>query len=335
MKKEIKNVILILGGVSAEREVSLSSSKSIFDALQKLDLNVNLIDPILGSNQYSDLTRYFESSIPVSGKAHNYLEAVSQISHDKTDVVFNGLHGKWGEDGIIQSLLELRGLKYTGSKVLASSLSMNKHFTKLFFKQSGVSTPRWISVDEREIDFAKVEKYVKETFNFPCVVKPNDQGSAIGLSICGNSEELLKGLKNASVYSNSLMIEEYIEGREMTVGILGNDVFPVLEIKPKHFFYDYECKYTSGMSEYIIPADIPNDVSDKLQEQALLAYKSIGCENYGRIDFRINSKMEVYCLEVNTLPGMTSTSLLPKSANAVGLNFEALVERIITQAVTE
>jgi D-alanine-D-alanine ligase len=323
------NIALFLGGTSPEKEVSKSSSKSIFAALTKLGHNVTLMNPAYGKNQPADINDFFSEKeyAPVSNE--NYVETVNSKALDNIDLVFLGLHGKWGEDGIIQSLLELRGKKYTGSKVLASSLSMDKKMSKILFQHYGIKTPKWVSVPKNNFEHDQVLAMIKENLGYPCVIKPNDQGSTVGLTICNEESQVISAVNLALEFSDKALIEEYIDGHEITVGIIENTALPALEIKPKHELYDYECKYTSGMSEYIVPADVPKDVFEKLQLQALLAFKSLGCEGYGRIDFRVNSKWEIYCLEINTLPGMTSTSLVPKMAKAVGITFEELIDRII------
>ena len=201
--------------------------------------------------------------------------------------------------------------------------------SKILFQHYGIKTPKWISIPKNNFEPEQVLEMIKKNLGFPCVIKPNDQGSTVGLTICKDESEVVAAIHLALEFSDNALIEEYIEGHEITVGIIEGTALPALEIKPKHGLYDYECKYTSGMSEYIVPADIPKDIFEKLQLQALMAFKSLGCEGYGRIDFRVNSKWEIYCLEVNTLPGMTSTSLVPKMAKAVGISFEQLIERII------
>lgn len=323
------NIALFLGGTSPEKEVSKSSSKSICAALRGLGHNVTLINPAYGSNQPKDEQDFFTEKdyVPISNR--NFVEAVNFKMLDNIDLVFLGLHGKWGEDGTIQSLLELRGMKYTGSKVLASSISMDKTMSKILFQHYGISTPKWITVTKNRFDISEVEEKIKEKFGYPCVIKPNDQGSTVGLTICKDESEVAAAIDLALEFSDKAVIEEFIEGHELTVGIIENTALPALEIKPKHGLYDYECKYTSGMSEYIVPAQIPKDVFEKLQAEALLAFQSLGCEGYSRIDFRVNSKWEIYCLEVNTLPGMTSTSLVPKMAKAVGISFDQLIDRIV------
>jgi D-alanine-D-alanine ligase len=172
-------------------------------------------------------------------------------------------------------------------------------------------------------------KEIKNKLKYPCVIKPNDQGSTVGLTICKHENEVNEAVKLALQWSDKALIEEYIPGRELTVAILENEVFPVLEIKPKHNLYDYECKYTPGMSEYEVPAKVNDDVSDNMKHSALDAFKALGCEGYARVDFRLSPDNKEYLLEINTLPGMTSTSLVPKMTKAVGISFEELVDRIV------
>ncbi len=332
MKKN--NLALVVGGASAERAVSKLSGRGIYDALLNLGYNVKLIDPALGTDQPENVDEYFIQEDKKTVHVKNYIAAVNSTLFDDIDIVFNGLHGQWGEDGTIQSLFEMKGIRYTGSGVLASSISMNKNFAKVMFKHWGVQTPKWLIYSTGE-DFDQLLGEIKIKLKFPCVVKPNDQGSAIGLSICRSETELPEAIKLATKYSPVVILEEFIAGREITVGILNNHAFPVLEIKPKHEFYDYTCKYTKGMSEYIVPAEIPEVVSEHVKQQALLAYNSVGCISYGRIDFRLSEELKPYCLEVNTLPGMTSTSLLPKTAKAGNISFEELVERIVKNALNK
>jgi D-alanine-D-alanine ligase len=325
--KKIK-VALLLGGTSSEREVSKLSAASIYKALKNLDYEIVLIDPAYGKNQPKNVDDFFSPGEITNISNRNYVEAVNSNLFDNIDIAFLALHGKWGEDGTIQSLLELRGIKYTGSKVLSSSISMDKVMSKILFQHYGVATPKWIIADKNSITLELI-KEISKSFGFPCVVKPNDEGSTVGLSICKNENDFEAAFNIALKYSNKVLIEEYIEGRELTVGILGDEVFPVLEIKPKHELYDYECKYTHGMSDYIVPADIPLEISNILKEQSIKAFKAVECFAYARIDFRLSKNLKPFCLEVNTLPGMTSTSLVPKMAKAVGISFEELVDRII------
>lgn len=326
--KKLK-IALLVGGSSPEREVSKESGKSIAQAVKSLGHDLILIDPSYGNNQPQEENLFFEKEDYAEVKTENYVEALNSRLLDDVDLVFIGLHGKNGEDGTVQSLLELKGKKYTGSKVLSSALAMDKMMTKIMFQHFDVATPKWFVVDAEVKDYNLVSDKIKKFFGYPCVVKPNDQGSTVGLTICRGEREVENSIKLASQFSGKVLIEEYIPGREVTVGLLGQQTLPVLEIVPKHGLYDYEAKYTEGMSEYIVPADIPEDVAHHLQHQALLAFNSVNCSNYARVDFRLTNDNKNYCLEVNTLPGMTSHSLIPKMSKAVGISFNELIERII------
>ena len=328
MKDNLK-IALLLGGTSPEKTVSKHSAASIYDAIKSLGYECKLINPAYGERQPNRPEEFFVDEDPFEISNRNYVAAVNSKLFDDIDVAFIGLHGKYGEDGTIQALLELRGIKYTGSKVLSSSLCMDKSMSKILFHHYGVQTAKWVSLTHNSINPYDVVKMIENDFGFPAVIKPNDQGSTVGLTICENSSQVKNALKLSFQYSDKTIVEEYIAGREITVAVLEDKALPVLEIKPKHGIYDYECKYTSGMSEYIVPADIPKNTAEKFQSQALLAFKALGCEVYGRVDFRMNNNLEPYCLEVNTLPGTTSLSLVPKMAKAVGISFEQLVERII------
>jgi len=331
-EKKIK-VVLIVGGSSGEREVSKESGANIYNALIKLNYDVKIIDPAYGKNQPAEAVDYFSKNDFAELSNENYIEALNLPVLNDADVAFIALHGKWGEDGTIQSLLELKGIKYTGSDVLASSLGMNKSISKIMFNHFDVRTPKWFIVDKTSTDINLIKEKIEKFFGYPCVIKPNDEGSTLGLTICKNQDEVEKGINFSFEYSNVAMVEEYIPGRELTVSVIDKVPMPVLEIKPKHGFYDYEAKYTDGMSEYEVPANLPEDIALQLQQQALLAYQAIGCKDYSRIDFRFNDKNEFYCLEVNTLPGMTSHSLVPKAAKAVGISFEELIDRITKSAL--
>lgn len=326
-------VALLVGGTSPERAVSKMSGKGILQALKNLQYSVVVIDPAYGLHQPNEEEQFFSEKDFTEISNRNIIDAINSTMFDGIDIVFSAMHGKWAEDGTIQSLLELRGLKYTGSKVLASSLAMDKEMSKLIFRQAGVQTADWFSVKHKSFEPVLIADEIKQRFGFPCIIKANDQGSTVGLKFVKDESEVEEGIAIAQQYSNKALIEKYIPGRELTVTILLNEALPVLEIVPKSGFYDYEHKYTSGMSEYIVPAKISEKVFKRAQHQALLAFQSLGCEGYARVDFRMNEQNELYCLEVNTLPGMTPTSLVPKAAKAVGISFEDLVDKIIKQAV--
>lgn len=326
-------IALLVGGTSPEREVSKNTGKSILKALYDLGYKVKVIDPAFGLNQPKEEEKFFEEKDYTERTNRNYIEAINSTMFDDVDIAFLALHGKWGEDGTIQGLLELRGIKYTGSRVLASALAMDKCMTKVMFQHFDVQTPRWFVVGKTETDYELIKTKIKKFFGYPCVIKPNDEGSTIGLTICRGDVEVEQAINKARQFSNKALVEEYIPGREFTVAIIDQQALPVLEIKPKSGFYDYENKYTSGRTEYIVPADLPQKITEHLQHQALLAFNSVGCSSYSRVDFRLTPESKAYCLEVNTLPGMTSTSLVPKMAKAAGITFEQLIDRIIKDAL--
>jgi D-alanine-D-alanine ligase len=335
------NLIVLVGGLSAERNVSLSTGRAIAKGLRESGHNVKVIDPVYGKEQ-PDEEKIYEShpeigrDFPSNKELQNYsnlkvIECFSSSLFDNTDIVFIGLHGKFGEDGRIQSLLELRGVKYTGSGVLSSSMAMDKDVAKILFNHFNIPTPNWFTVEKDNYSAELINEKVKAYLKYPCVIKPNDEGSTVGLSIInrGSERKLPEAMKHAFSYSNKVIVEEYIEGRELTVGVLGTEALPVLEIKPKDGFYDYEHKYTKGMTEYLCPANIPAALANELQEQTLLAHNSLNCKAYSRIDYRLKPDGQYFCLEVNTLPGMTETSLVPKGAGAIGITFPVLLNRII------
>lgn len=323
-------VALLVGGASPERQVSKSSSASIYKALLSLGHRVILIDPAYGKNQPSSPEDFFgeKDLFPVDYK--NYIQAIESGNIQEADTVFIGLHGKWGEDGTVQGMLELSGKPYTGSGILASALAMDKDMSVSLFQRNGVQTPEGFLIKKTDAEDKHISEVILEKTGLPCVIKPNDQGSTVGLSIVHTVDEILPAFNECFRYSDGARVEKYITGRELAVGIIDDIVLPVLEIKPKHEIYDYECKYTSGMSEYIVPADIPEDIAHTIQNQAMLAFNALGCKGYGRADFRLSPDNQSYCMEMNTLPGMTSTSLVPKMAKAIGISFEQLIERIVS-----
>ncbi|MGB5847636.1 MAG: D-alanine--D-alanine ligase [Ignavibacteriaceae bacterium] len=326
------NIAVFVGGTSPEKEVSKSSGRAIYQALNSLGYNCTLIDPAYGTDQPETDEEFFSAKDFGEIKNENLIKTIDSELMNNIDLVFLALHGKLGEDGIIQSLLELKGIKYTGSGVLSSAIAMDKDISKTIFQKNDVNTPSWFTIDKK-FNRDEVVRIINSKFKYPVIIKPNDQGSTVGLSIIKKDEEIFKAIETAFQYSDIVVIEEYIPGREMTVAILEDKPLPVLEIIPKSGFYDYESKYTSGMSEYIVPADVTGDVFDKMQQQAITAFRSLRCKVYGRVDFRLNDENIPFCLEVNTLPGMTETSLVPKMANAVGISFEELIDRIIRNSL--
>lgn len=336
------NITVLTGGTSAERNVALATGKAIAKALRDDGNNVKVVDPIYGSAQPEEEQIFLDK--PVIGKefptaeelkrysGRKVIECINSDIFNDTDIVFLALHGKFGEDGRIQSLLEMRGVKFTGSGVTSSAMAMDKNISKIMFTHCDIMTPKWIMIKKDMHTENKIDESIKLQVGYPAVIKPNDEGSTVGLSIVQPDVEdaqLPKALDTAFEYSANVMAEEYIEGRELTVAVLGGEALPVVEIKPKSGFYDYVHKYTKGFTDYFCPADLPEKLAQHLMEKAVTAHNALGCEVYSRVDFRLNNKGEAYCLEVNTLPGMTELSLVPKAAGASGVTFTQLLNRII------
>ena len=294
------NIILITGGPSAERDVALSSSRSILKSLRELGHNVKVIDPVYGDEAVSE-DKIFEDKVsreyPSTEKLleikktadRNIVKCFNSDMFNNTDLVFLGLHGKFGEDGKIQSLLDLRHLKYTGSEYFASALAFNKEVAKVIFNNNNIPTPRWMfSLSEAEASSEEFLKKIHKQLGFPIVVKPDDDGSSVGLTILKDENDYQaysKAVQLAFNYSKKVLFEKYIEGKELTVSILGDEAYPVIEIKPKDGFYDYEHKYTKGMTEYICPAELSEAETKRVQEFALTAHRALGCKVYSRVDF--------------------------------------------------
>jgi D-alanine-D-alanine ligase len=237
------------------------------------------------------------------------------------DVLFLALHGGRGEDGTLQTLLEMVGVPYTGSGRLGSAMAMDKDISKRLFRQSGVPTADWFMAPV-------TERAVTEHLGWPVVVKPSKQGSTVGLTVVKQKDQLEPAVALARRYDDEVMLEQFVPGRELTVGVLEGKALAVGEIIPRHEIFDYECKYTPGMSEEIFPADLPAAVAAECGRLALLAHDALKLGGYSRVDFRLTPQGELFCLEVNTLPGMTATSLLPQAARAVGIEFPELCDRI-------
>lgn len=335
------NIALITGGLSSEREVALSSGRGILKALRNLGHNVKVIDPVFGS-EYVEEEVIFRDMVskeyPTLEKLRNLqgenarklIDCVNSPLFDDIDIAVLGLHGKFGEDGIIQTLLDLRGIKYTGSGMRASAFAMDKDISKTVFQADGILTPEWIALNRQ--DEYNIREFLR-IFGKPLVVKPNDEGSTVGLTIASDEKELEKGISRAFSYSEKVLVEKYVKGREITVAIVDGKSYPVIEIIPKDGFYDYEHKYTKGRTEYVCPAEIKPAVSDKAREIAMNAFKASGCEVYARVDFLLTPEDELYCLEVNTLPGMTELSLVPMAVKAEGMDFNNLIETIINASL--
>ena len=338
-----------MGGTSSERDVSLASGLRIAAALRSRGHAVTSVDTVRGvlalAEEQAMLAGGIMRTLPPEQEALERLSAGTlpatmrvMPSRNDADVVFLGLHGGHGEDGTLQALLDLTGVPYTGSGHLASALAMDKDLSKHLFRAAGVPTPDWQMVhwgviqNWRSPDFAAE---IARTIGIPLIVKPSKQGSTVGLSLVKDTSALADAIAEAFRYDDEVMIEQFIAGRELTVGILGDEALPVGEIIPKHEIYDYECKYTAGMAEEVFPARISDEQHATAKALALLAFRALKLHGYARIDFRLSEEGTFYCLEANTLPGMTELSLIPQAAAAAGISFPELCERIVQLTARE
>ncbi len=323
-------VALLMGGRSAEREISLRTGHGIARALRNLGHEVTAVDAADGRLIPSGDER---SALPLEGGTQLPTVSVQAVTNteaiNQAEVVFVALHGGAGEDGTIQALLELAGKPYTGSGVLASALAMNKAMSKCIFEHAGIPTPTWQLLEGSE---AQTVVEADRLGDYPMVVKPNRQGSTVGLTIVARPEDLPGALDLAFEYDHEVLIEQYIPGRELTVALLGDEALPIVEIKPRSGLYDYEAKYTAGMSEYVCPADLPEPLAARIRELGRRAAQALECTGVSRADFRLSPAGEPYCLEVNTIPGMTPTSLVPMAAKARGMSYDQLVGRMLELA---
>jgi D-alanine-D-alanine ligase len=302
-KEELKGkkVGVLMGGLSAEREVSLESGAAVYKAFLERGYDAIAID--MGRDLAQILTK------------------------ESVEVAFICLHGRYGEDGAVQGLLEVMGIPYTGAGVLASALAMNKIFAKKLFQASGLTVAPYRVVQQgHEPDLATIG------FSLPVVVKPSQEGSSVGVSIVRRAEEYQPALEAAFVYDAEILVEQFIKGREIQVGILEERALGAIEIVPKKEFYDYEAKYTPGMADHILPAPLSPDLYRQVLGAGEEAHRALGCCGYSRVDFLVTDEDECYLLEVNTLPGMTALSLLPEIARGAGIGFAELVERILATA---
>ncbi|HKO16809.1 MAG TPA: D-alanine--D-alanine ligase [Gemmatimonadaceae bacterium] len=336
-------ITVLLGGTSAERDVSLASGLRVADALRSRGHRVTAIDPARGplpaEEERALLARPVVQREPPSPDelAAMAREALPQMQRvlpalREADVVFLGLHGGAGEDGTIQALLDLAGVRYTGSGRLASALAMDKDLSKRLFRDNGVTTADWVMAP---VSGVLSPEAILSRLGLPVVVKPSKQGSTVGLSVVKQSKDLAGAITEAFRYDDEVMLEQFIAGREITVGILGGEALPVGEIIPKHEIYDYECKYQAGMAVEEFPARISREAAELVQEQARRAFAALKLSGCARIDFRMAQDGGMYCLEANTLPGMTQTSLIPQAAAAAGMDFPALCERIARLALDD
>lgn len=335
-------IVVLAGGLSTERDVSISSGFLVAEALRKKGHNVVLLDVFTGyeesicdidalfkqnysftenfsvSKTRSDISEVIENRLNKSPRyiGTNVIEICSEA-----DITFLALHGGEGENGQIQATLDLFGIKYTGSGYLGSALAMHKGITKGVFAQNKISTPRG--------EIFKNPEDAQNWETFPCVVKPCCGGSSVGIAKADDREAYIEAVKDAFRYEKEIVVEQFVTGREFSVGVLGGKALPPIEIAPKSGFYDYASKYQAGATVETCPADINGETDKKLREAAVEAYKALHLESYARVDFLLDENGVEYCLEANTLPGMTPTSLLPQEAAVEGLDYPELCEKII------
>lgn len=337
-------IVVLAGGLSTERDVSFSSGSMVYKALKENGHKVIMLDVYLG---YEGTTEgIFEKEIDWAEKVgavsekNPDLEAVKKLRKDggksffgpnvislcqEADVAFLALHGENGENGKVQAALDLMGIRYTGTDYLSSAICMDKGLTKDMFALFGVPTPAGIKLKKDAED--------KREVPFPCVVKACCGGSSVGVAMAANEAEYEAAKKEAFLYDDEVVIEQYIKGREFSVGVMDGKALPVIEIAPLHGFYDYKNKYQAGSTVETCPALLSEEKTKEMQEYAQKAFRILRLKNYARMDFMMNEKEEIFCLEANTLPGMTPTSLLPQEAAAAGISFGQLCEMIVEAAL--
>jgi len=299
--KELGRVAVLMGGCSAEREVSLRSGQAVLAALEAQGVNAFGLD--LGKN------------------------AVAQLLAEPIDRAFIALHGRGGEDGCIQGVLEWLGIPYTGSDVMASALAMDKYKCKQVWLGQGLPTPPSCLLTEN----TEPEQIVTE-LGLPLMVKPAHEGSSLGMSKVNSASELKKAWLEASQYDDRVLAERYIQGAEFTVSIVDNQALPVIGLQTSHDFYDYSAKYVTGDTHYLLPSGLNDQQQQALQDLALTAYQAVGCEGWGRVDIMVDEQQQPWLLEVNTSPGMTNMSLVPQAAAYMGMDFGELVLKLVTTA---
>lgn len=302
--KEFGRVAVLMGGSSAEKEISISSGNAVFEALQRQNIDVISID-------------INENPIPV-------------LAGQKVDRAFNVIHGRGGEDGVLQSVLELMKIPYTGSGVMASALTMDKLRTKLCWQGSNLSTPKWFVLKNEE----ELDACIKN-LGFPVIVKPSEEGSSIGMSKANNKDELKQALAVALEYQCDVYAEAWVKGEEYTVAVVNEEALPVIRLETPNEFYDFEAKYNSNTTKYHCPCGLSKEQENELQALALKACNSVGVTGWGRVDLFIDESNTAQLIEVNTVPGMTDHSLVPMAAKANGIGFDELVWRILESSVDE
>ena len=341
------NIVVLAGGLSTERDVSLNTGTMVSKALRSKGHNVIMLDVFMGYHEEEeDITDIFnhteEASADVAqipGEAPDIAQ-VKAMRKDQSacffgpnvikicqaaDIVFMALHGENGENGKIQAAFDLFGIQYTGSRYLGSALAMDKGISKKMFEAAGIPTPHGIAMSKTQ----RHTPFSETGLTLPCVVKPCCGGSSIGVTIVRTEDEFKSALDEAFKWEDNLIIEEYVEGREFSIGVIDYKALPVIEIAPIQGFYDYKNKYKAGSAVETCPAELPEEITKRMQHYAERVAEVLGLDTYSRSDFLLNKNNEIYCLEANTLPGMTPTSLLPQEAGVLGINFNQLCEKLI------
>lgn len=339
-------ITVLAGGLSPERDVSLSSGSLIAQALTSRGHQVLLADIYEGIPSWEKPDILFQSetgtSYSIEAKEPNLKKLIEKNGGRKdwigphildacqaSDVVFLALHGAYGENGQLQATLDSYNIRYTGSNYQGCLLAMDKSLTKILLDQAGITNAPWILFDTTKEDIS----VILEKIGLPCVIKPCNCGSSVGISIVEQKEELTQALQKAAEYESKILVEKKIEGREFSVGIIGDKAYPPIEIIPKEGFYDYKNKYQSGLTTEICPAPLTPEQNKKIKEAALSVHHTLRLGSYSRIDFIMDKEDNFYCLEANALPGMTPTSLLPQEAAQEGLDFPSLCEKIVQLAL--
>ena len=334
-------IVVLAGGISSERDVSIVSGTLVCKALRARGHQAIIIDVFFG-NKEIDLDNIFNNEYDVDENV-NYIKSFNdqkeQIIKERkdffgpnviaicqaADIVFLALHGEQGENGKVQAAFDLHGIKYTGSGYLSSALAMDKGLAKKFLEAHGIPCPKGIVLEHSQYRTDLLDYQM----DFPVVVKPCCGGSSVGVNIVNNQVEYEEAVKYAFSYENEVVVEQYIKGREFSVGIIAGEAYPVIEIAPVEGFYDYKNKYSVGAAIETCPADLTEAQAKEMQEYALQSFAALAIDSYARIDFMMNENGQIFCLEANTLPGMTPTSLLPQEAKAVGIDFGGLCEKLI------
>lgn len=330
-------IAVLFGGASSEREVSIASAAQVFTALRDRGHDVIAIDTAKGKLSPQEVEAFVSATVAYDPPGVDDIpasEVTARLTAEDSelrgvDVVFLALHGGSGEDGTLQALLKAAGIPYTGSGVLGSAVAMDKDMSKRLFRQAGVPTPDWIMAPATAAEVA-------ERIGFPAIVKPNSQGSTIGLTVVKAPEQLEEAIATAAAWDHEVMIERFVPGRDLVVGVLDGRALAVGEIVPQlGEIFDYQSKYQVGGAVETFPADLPAETAAEVQHLAVAAHRALKLGSYSRIDFRLDAQGRLWCLEANTLPGMTATSLMPQSAAAVGIGFAELCERLCELALAE